>query len=147
MTICFQHQFLSSLERELQRNFSLFIHTAYELFNSLHAGKLCIYFCYLQIFFIKIKVFKKLFQVLYHQRVKQFGHTVTPVLSRHSKRTQKMVFNTNFCLMQVKSIAECSKGSILQYFRPSLSYHFTLRPLFCLFLRGRLTQVLLYCWA
>ena len=28
--------------------------------------------------------------------------------------------------MQVKSIAECSKGSILQYFRPSLSYHFSL---------------------
>ena len=26
--------------------------------------------------------------------------------------------------MQVKRIAECSKGSILQYFRPSLSYHF-----------------------
>ena len=26
--------------------------------------------------------------------------------------------------MQVKSIAECSKGSILQYFRPSLCYHF-----------------------
>ena len=26
--------------------------------------------------------------------------------------------------MQVKSIAECSKGSILQHFRPSLSYHF-----------------------
>ena len=25
--------------------------------------------------------------------------------------------------MQVKSIAECSKGSILQYFRPSLSYN------------------------
>ena len=29
--------------------------------------------------------------------------------------------------MQVKSIAECSKGSILQYFRPSLSYHLSLR--------------------
>ena len=25
--------------------------------------------------------------------------------------------------MQVKSIADCSKGSILQYFRPSLNYH------------------------
>ena len=25
--------------------------------------------------------------------------------------------------MQVKSIAECSKGSILQHFRPSLNYH------------------------
>ena len=28
--------------------------------------------------------------------------------------------------MQVKSIAECSKESILQYFRPSLSYHLPL---------------------
>ena len=46
--------------------------------------------------------------------------------------------------MQVKSIAECSKGSILQYFRPSLSYHLSLRSLFCLFLSGRFTQVLLY---
>ena len=43
--------------------------------------------------------------------------------------------------MQVKSIAD---WSILQYFRPSLSYHLPLRPLFCLFLSGRLRQVLLY---
>ena len=35
--------------------------------------------------------------------------------------------------MQVKSIAECSKGSILQYFRPLLSYQLSLRPLLCLF--------------
>ena len=34
--------------------------------------------------------------------------------------------------------------SILQYFRPSLSYHLYLRPLFCLFLSGRLRQVLLH---
>ena len=46
--------------------------------------------------------------------------------------------------MQVKSIAECSKGSILQYFRSSLSYHLSLRSLFCLFLIARFTQVLLY---
>ena len=46
--------------------------------------------------------------------------------------------------MQVKSIAECSKGSILQYFRPSLSYHLSLRSLFYIFLSGRFTQVLLY---
>ena len=26
----------------------------------------------------------------------------------------------------------CSKGKILQYFRPSLSYHLSLRTLFCL---------------
>ena len=46
--------------------------------------------------------------------------------------------------MQVISIAECSKGSILQYFRPALNYHVALRPLFCLLLSGRLRQVLLY---
>ena len=55
-----------------------------------------------------------------------------------------MVLKTNNHLIQIKSIAECSEGSILQYFRPSLSYHLSLRPLFCLFLSGRFTQVLLY---
>ena len=34
-------------------------------------------------------------------------------------------------------------GSILQYFRPSLSYQLSLRPLICLFLSGCFTQVLL----
>ena len=47
--------------------------------------------------------------------------------------------------MQVKGIAECSKGSILQYFGPSLSYHLSLRSLFRLFLSCRLRQV--YCFA
>ena len=71
-----------------------------------------------------------------------FMHTVKPVFKQQLKTTPKiqLVFNTDYSLMQVKSIAECSNGSILQYFRPSLSYHFPLRPLFCLFLR----QVLLY---
>ena len=43
--------------------------------------------------------------------------------------------------MQVKSIAE---ESILQYFRPSLRYQLSIRSLFCLFLSGRLREVLLY---
>ena len=43
-----------------------------------------------------------------------------------------------------KYIAECSKWSILQYSWPLLSYHLSLRPLFCLFLSGSLRQVLLY---
>ena len=47
--------------------------------------------------------------------------------------------------MQVKSIAECSKGSILQYIRPSFSYQLSLgRKMFCLFLSGCFTEVLLY---
>ena len=41
-------------------------------------------------------------------------------------------------------LPECSKGSILQYFQPSLSYHLSFRSLFCLFLSGHFTQVLLY---
>ena len=45
--------------------------------------------------------------------------------------------------MQVKSIAECSKGSILQYFWPSLSYHLSLNSVFCLILSGRLHRF--YC--
>ena len=46
--------------------------------------------------------------------------------------------------MQVKRIVECSKGSILQYFRHLLSYHLSLLSLFSLFLRGHFTQVVLY---
>ena len=46
--------------------------------------------------------------------------------------------------MQVKSIAECSPWSILQFFRPSLSFHLSLRSVFCLYLSDRLRQVLLY---
>ena len=35
-----------------------------------------------------------------------------------SKKDQKLLFKTNYCLMQVKSIAECTNRSILQYFQP-----------------------------
>ena len=57
----------------------------------------------------------------------------------NSKKDQKLVSKTNYHLMQVKSIAECSKGSILQFFQPLLSYQLSIRPLFCLFLSGRFT--------
>ena len=46
-------------------------------------------------------------------------------------------------LMQVNSIAECSKESILQFFRPELSYHLSLRSLFCLSLSD--AQDICYC--
>ena len=62
-----------------------------------------------------------------------------------SKRP-KISFQNQLSLNAGQSIAEYSKGSILQYFWPSLSYHLSLRYLFCLFLSGRFTQVLLYCW-
>ena len=68
-------------------------------------------------------------------------------VKRPLSKRPKIVFKTNYRLMQVKSIAKCSKGSILQYFRPSLSYQLSLRSLFCLFLSGRFTPVLLYIYA
>ena len=57
-----------------------------------------------------------------------------------SKRS-KLIFKTNYRLIQVKSITE---WSILQYYRPSLSCHLSLKPLFSVVLSGRFTQVLLY---
>ena len=41
--------------------------------------------------------------------------TVKPVLSGDSKRRPKTVFKTDNRCMQVKSIAECSKGFILGF--------------------------------
>ena len=66
------------------------------------------------------------------------------VYSKTCVKDLKLVFKTNCPLMQVKSIAECSKGSILQYFRSSLSYHLSPRSLLCLFVSGSFIQVLLY---
>ena len=77
-------------------------------------------------------------QVFSHRGPYNNDITVKPVLSGHSKKDHKLVFMTNYRIMQVKSTAEW------QYFGPSLSYHLSLRPLFCLYLRGRLKQVLLY---
>ena len=75
----------------------------------------------------------------------QLRYTVTSntVLRDHSNRRSKLVFKVEYRLMQVESFAECSKGSILQYFRPSLSYRLALRSLFCLFLSGCLRHF--YC--
>ena len=65
-------------------------------------------------------------------------------LKRPLKKRPKIGFQDRLLLNPVKRIAECSKRSILQYLRPALSYHLSLRPLFCLFLGGRLRQVSLY---
>ena len=64
-----------------------------------------------------------------------FLFTVKPVLSSHSKEDQKLVLKTNYRLMQVKSIAECSKGehsAMLSTFI-KLPFVFETFYLFCLF--------------
>ena len=81
------------------------------------------------------------------QQVNQVGlvkTTVIPVLSDHSKIDKTKVLKTNGSLMKVESIAECSKGSILQYFWPALSDNWSWKPIFGLFESGCFRQVLLY---
>ena len=46
--------------------------------------------------------------------------TVKPVLSGNSEIDKTKILMTNGCLMKVKSIAECSPWSILQYFGHAL---------------------------
>ena len=65
----------------------------------------------------------------------QCKYSKTYVKRPLSKRL-KIGFQYQLWLNAGQSIAECSKGSILQYFQPSLSYHLSLRSLFCLFYTG-----------
>ena len=68
-----------------------------------------------------------------------FGETLLVIKFKQICSQWKLLWSC-FCHASVKS----TKGSILQYFWPSLSYHLSLRSLFCLFLGGCFTQVLLY---
>ena len=69
--------------------------------------------------------------------------TVKPVLSGQSKRRPKISLQDRLSLNAGQKYCRMLSWSILQYFRPSLSYHLSLRPLFCLFLSDCFRQVLL----
>ena len=45
-----------------------------------------------------------------------YSYTVEPVLNRHSQKDHKLVFKTNYRLMQVESIGEWEHSSILLTF-------------------------------
>ena len=65
--------------------------------------------------------------------------TVKPVSNGHSQKDPKLVFKTNYCLIQVKSIAECSKESAtrLDFIKLAL----VIKIFVFLFLSGDHTQV------
>ena len=64
------------------------------------------------------------------------------------KKTKIVLSRLIIILMQVKSIAECSKGSILQYFRPSLNYHFVIKTfVLSIFEWPFYTGFTLYCFS
>ena len=60
------------------------------------------------------------------------------------KKKTKIGFQAGLLLNAGQKYCRMLQESILQHFRPSLSYHLSLRPLFCLILSGPLRQVLLY---
>ena len=65
-------------------------------------------------------------------------------LKRPLKKRQKNGFQDRLSLNAGQKYCRMLQESILQYFPPALSYHLYLRPLFYLFLSGRLRQVSLY---
>ena len=65
-------------------------------------------------------------------------------VKRPLSKRYKIGFQMQLSLNAGQKYCRMLQESILQYFRPSLSYHLSLRPLFCPFLSGCFTQVLLY---
>ena len=72
------------------------------------------------------------------------GYTVKPVLSDHLKIDKTKVSTTDGSLMQVKSIAECSKRAFCNTFNLHLVIIGLENQFLVFFLIGRLRQVLLY---
>ena len=64
-------------------------------------------------------------------------------LKQPLKKKTKIGFQDRLSLNAGQKYCRMLQESILQYFRPSLCYYLSLRPLFCLFLSGCLRQV--YC--
>ena len=76
----------------------------------------------------------------------KLGCTVKPVYNGHSKIDKTKILMTNGSSMKVKSFAECSPWSILQYFWPALSNNWSWKPIFCLF-EGGCSVIHLQLWA
>ena len=96
----------------------------------------------------QLKQLNKLFSMIVYAHVLKNSvnreDTLKPVLSSHSKKKDKTkILLTNGSLIKVESIAECSNGSIQQYFLPALSKSLSWKPILVFFLSGRLRQVLL----
>ena len=62
----------------------------------------------------------------------------------HSKSHKTKILMANGSLMKVESNAECSPWSILQYFWPALRDNWSWKPMFGLFESRPFRQVLLY---
>ena len=73
--------------------------------------------------------FRRSFSKCFSELIIKYS-TVKPVLRGHSKRSPKIGFQLRLSLNAGQKYCRMLKGSILQYFRLPLSYHFPLRPWF-----------------
>ena len=71
---------------------------------------------FFQTFLFSKKFFQNTISVSLQRSSADKAYTVKSVLSGHLKIDKTNVLMENGSLMKVKSIVECSKGSILQYF-------------------------------
>ena len=83
---------------------------------------------------------------LFEQGVSLFISKSKTCLTRPLKKKTNIGFQDRFSLNADRKYCRMLQESILQNFRPSLNYLLSLRLLFCLFLSGRLRQVLLYMY-
>ena len=75
-----------------------------------------------------------------NQYIQALHLTQDTCVKRPFSKIPQICFQNQLSLNVCQSTAECSWGSFLQYFRPSLSYYLSLRY-YCLFLRGRHTRI------
>ena len=71
-------------------------------------------------------------------------HTYSKTCLKWPLKTKNW-FTRRLSLNAGQKFCRMLKESILQYFLPSLSHHLSLRPLFCLFLSGRLDRFYCMC--
>ena len=83
------------------------------------------------------------FLTCYHYNDKA-QHTVKPVLSGHSKRTPKIGFQYRVSLNVGQKYYRMLQGEYSARLSTSIKLPFSIKTKFCLFISGRLRQVLLY---
>ena len=72
-------------------------------------------------------------------------NTVKPVVSGHKKEDQTLFFADRLSLIECQKYCIMLKESNMQYFRPSISYHLSSRPLFLSIFNGRYGRFYCMC--
>ena len=103
--------------------------TVFTIVHHIHSTKFILFV--LKIIILARKSFRVLTSYMYSKTC----------LKRPLSKRPKMGFQDQLSLNAGQKYCRMLQGEHSAILRPALSYHIALRPLFCLFLRGRLRQV------